>query len=38
MKDWDALITKAQQPPGMQRYREMSIEDMLLDNEIKCFF
>ncbi len=28
------LITKAQAAPGMQRYREMSIEDLLLENRI----
>ncbi len=28
------LITTAQQAPAMQRYREMSIEDMLLENRI----
>lgn len=28
------LQTRAQQPPGLQRYREMSIEDMLLENRI----
>jgi ATP-dependent Clp protease protease subunit len=28
------LKTRAQQAPGMQRYREMSIEDLLLENRI----
>jgi ATP-dependent Clp protease protease subunit len=28
------LKTRAQQSPGMQRYREMSIEDLLLENRI----
>ena len=28
------LRTRAQQAPGMQRYREMSIEDLLLENRI----
>jgi ATP-dependent Clp protease protease subunit len=30
----DLLATRAQQAPGMQRYREMSIEDLLLENRI----
>ncbi len=34
MHDRPPLITTVQQAPGMQRYREMSIEDMLLENRI----
>ena len=30
----DAMRTFAQQAPPYQRYREMSIEDMLLENRI----